>query len=234
MKVKDVIRNFTIELNKNNIEDANLKVKLLLSYLLNIPKEFLIIHSEDELDSSIEQKFNIEIQKVLDGFPVQYIIHKQYFEGLEFYVDENVLIPQPDTEILVEETINIIKENYKDKKVRILDLCTGSGAIAISIASILKKDMKINFEITASDISEKAIEIAKRNAINNDVEVNFVKSNLFESINEKFDIIVSNPPYIETNVINGLSKEVQNEPIIALDGGQDGLDFYRKIVEEAK
>lgn len=147
--------------------------------------------------------------------------------GLVFYVDENVLIPQPDTEILVESVIQIVNSLNK-KDIKILDLCTGSGAIGVSLGKNLQKA-----KIFASDISTAAIEVAKRNSKSNNVEIEFIKSDLFESINDKFNMIVSNPPYIETRSIEGLSNEVKNEPFIALDGGKDGLDFYRKIISEA-
>lgn len=151
--------------------------------------------------------------------------------GLKFYVDENVLIPQPDTEILVENTIQIVNELQKENKneINILDLCTGSGAIAISLCKNLQY-----VKIFASDISEKALDIAKKNANLNNAKICLIKSDLFDNINEKFDIIVSNPPYIETAEIEKLSDEVKNEPNIALDGGIDGLDFYKKITKKAK
>ena len=146
---------------------------------------------------------------------------------LKFYVDENVLIPQPDTEIVVEKIIN----DFENSEVRILDLCTGSGAIAISLAKYMK-----NSKIIATDISNKAIQIAKLNAEKNLVhkKINFILSDMFKNIeNDMFDIIVSNPPYIKTEVINSLEKCVQNEPIIALDGGSDGLKFYKIIAENS-
>ncbi|MFG6319256.1 MAG: peptide chain release factor N(5)-glutamine methyltransferase [Clostridia bacterium] len=146
--------------------------------------------------------------------------------GLNFYVNENVLIPQPDTEILVEEVLQLLKQNVSKK---ILDICTGSGAIAISIAK-----MQENSTVTASDISKKAINIARKNSVDNNTDIEFVLSNMFEKINGKFDIIVSNPPYIEENVISTLPKEVQKEPYIALSGGEDGLKFYRIIAKEGK
>ena len=153
--------------------------------------------------------------------------------GLNFYVNENVLIPQPDTEILVEEVLQLLKQNVsknmKRDNIRILDLCTGSGAIAISIAK-----MQENSTVTASDISEEAINIARKNSVDNNTDIEFVVSNMFEKINGKFDIIVSNPPYIEEKVISTLPKEVQKEPYIALFGGEDGLKFYRIIAKEGK
>ena len=146
---------------------------------------------------------------------------------LNFYVDKNVLIPRADTEILVEEVISIAKKINAKK---FLDLCTGSGAIAVSLAKYIAKS-----QVTAVDISEKALNVAEKNAISNNVEsqITFVKSDLFENLpKDKYDIIVSNPPYIKKSVISTLSKEVRNEPTIALDGGKDGLNFYRKILKE--
>ena len=161
--------------------------------------------------------------------PIQYITHVQEFMGLEFYVDENVLIPQPDTEVVVETAIQFI--NDSNTEICILDLCTGSGCIGISIAKNIK-----NARVVLSDIQEKSLAIAQKNAIQNKVEKNIkmVQSNLFEKLkNYQFDTIVSNPPYIETSEIATLSKEVQQEPKIALDGGEDGLFFYNKILKEA-
>ena len=136
-----------------------------------------------------------------------------------------MLIPQPDTEILVEEVIKISEDI---DKLKILDLCTGSGAIAVSLKKYIE-----NSRVVATDISERALEIAAKNAKDNNVEIEFIKSNLFRDVNTKFNIIVSNPPYIKTSVIETLEKEVQKEPIIALNGGIDGLDFYRSIINEA-
>ena len=162
--------------------------------------------------------------------PIQYLTNSQEFMGFNFYVDKNVLIPQPDTEILVENVISIIKNLQKScqKEITVLDLCTGSGIIGVC----LKKHLQ-NVNVLSSDISSNALEIAKKNANLQNVKIDFIKSDLFENIDEKFDVIVSNPPYIKTDKINELSKEVKNEPRLALDGGQDGLDFYRRIIKES-
>ena len=224
------------ELNKNEIEDSLLKVRILLTDILKQSKEYLVINNTKELSLQEEKEFKEKIEKLKSGYPIQYITNKQFFRNCEFYVDENVLIPQPDTEILVEEAIKILKEKFFQKnKINILDLCTGSGAIIVSLGKELEKiSEKYNFYGT--DISEKAIEIAQKNANSNNVNVKFYLGDLFESINvnEKIDLIVSNPPYIETDVIKTLSLEVQKEPIIALDGGITGLDFYKRIAKESK
>ena len=193
----------------------------ILEFVMQRDRNWTLINQNTELSQEEEEKVNKILEQRKNTIPLQYILGKAYFMGLEFHVNENVLIPQPDTEILVEQALNSVKGQAK-----ILDLCTGSGCIAIS----LKKQLP-NCQITASDISEKALEVAKNNAELNDVKIIFKKSNLFENFVEKFDIIVSNPPYIATEVIPTLSKEVQNEPVLALDGGVDGLDFYRKIIE---
>lgn len=215
-------------LEENNIEDSRIKSKLLLEYLLNMSKIDLIVNNDKEVDDLIKEKYMKYINEMINGRPIQYIINNQEFMKLNFYVDENVLIPQPDTEILVQKAIEIIK-NKKDNKLDILDLCTGSGAIGISLKKYID-----DITVYVSDISEKALEIAKKNAIKNEVEVQYILSDMFSKMdNLKFDFIVSNPPYIKTDVIKLLSKEVQKEPIIALDGGRDGLDFYRTIRNEA-
>lgn len=232
MKIKDVLKNGIESLNRNKIEDASLKARMLLSNILDKSKEYLIIHDEEEINDKINNLYMQKIERLRNYEPIQYIINNQEFMGFDFYVDENVLIPQPDTENLVEEILFIV-DSIKDKNLKILDLCTGSGAIAISLSKILKSDKIL---IYGSDISEKALKIAQDNAIQNCSKIVFFKSNIFSEINDnyKFDIIVSNPPYIETNTIENLSEEVKHEPHIALDGGEDGLYFYREIIKNAK
>lgn len=209
-------------LNENDIEDARIKARTLLSYILGKPKEYIIINSEQELEQ--ENIFKKHIKELIEGKPLQYITQTQEFFGMQFYVDENVLIPQPDTEILVEVVIEIAQ---KEEKKIILDLCTGSGCIAISLSENIK-----NSDVTATDINKAALEIAKKNDKNK--KIIFKQSDMFENLeSEKFDIIVSNPPYIKTKVIESLEKDVQQEPKLALDGGEDGLKFYRAITENA-
>ncbi len=227
MLIKEAIRKGMISLKTNNIQEPNLKSRLLMQYILNKSRQYMLIHDNEELTNKQEKAYLENIEKMIKGVPLQHITHSQEFMKMNFYVNENVLIPRSDTEILVEEVINIAKKTNAKK---ILDLCTGSGAIAISLAKYIE-----NSQITAVDISEEALRIAKLNAVNNNVEdkITFVKSDLFENIvKEKYDIIVSNPPYIKKDFMKKLDKEVQQEPYIALDGGYDGLDFYRKIISE--
>lgn len=228
MTIKETLRKGIIELKINNIQEPSLKARLLLQYILNKPRQYLIIYDNKQLTLRQEVNFFKGIKKLVKGIPLQHITHSQEFMKMTFYVNEDVLIPRPDTEILVEEVIKIAKRINAKK---ILDLCTGSGAIAVSLAKYIE-----NSQITAVDISTKAISVAKLNAKNNNVEnqITFVESDLFKELpKEKYDIIVSNPPYIKKEIIKSLDKEVQNEPKIALDGGYDGLDFYRKIISNA-
>ena len=233
MNLLELRRNGRKKLIENNIEDAIIKADILIQFVLNMDKMQLIINQEDEVSKESENIYLTYIEQVISGKPVQYITNEQEFMNLKFYVDENVLIPQPDTEILVEEAIKTIDEIRPEKNIKVLDLCTGSGAIAIAIKKYAE-DAKKQIEVYASDISEEAIKIAEKNAKRNDVHINFILSDMFQKMEEKdFDIILSNPPYIETQTISSLSKEVQYEPHMALDGGEDGLEFYRVIAENA-
>ena len=217
------------ELEKIPIQEASIKTRKLLEFVLKQTRSQMICNELEEVSLEKQKEYEKQIEKIKQGMPIQYITHVQEFMGLEFYVDENVLIPQPDTEVVVETAIQFI--NDSNTEICILDLCTGSGCIGISIAKNIK-----NARVVLSDIQEKSLAIAQKNAIQNKVEKNIkmVQSNLFEKLkNYQFDTIVSNPPYIETSEIATLSKEVQQEPKIALDGGEDGLFFYNKILKEA-
>ena len=226
MTIKQAITKGMIMLKSNNVESPKLKARLLLQYVLDKPRQYIIVYDNKEIDKQQQWQYFVNIEKLTKGIPLQHITHRQEFMKMDFFVDENVLIPRPDTEILVEEVIKIAQ---KYNSPRILDLCTGSGAIAISLKKFVP-----NAYITAVDISEKALEIAQKNAKKLETKINFLKSDLFDKLdNKKFDIIVSNPPYKRKDEIKKLSEEVQKEPKIALDGGEDGLDFYRIIAEQA-
>ena len=228
MTISDAIKKGMIELKNYNIEEPKLKSRLLMQYVLNETRQYVIVNDMENLEKNKEKQYFEGIKILKKGIPIEHITHQKEFMKLNFFVDKNVLIPRQDTEILVEEVIKIAKRIGAKK---ILDLCTGSGAIAVSLAKYLPQT-----EITAIDISNDALKIAKKNAVSNNVEnqITFISSDMFTNLNEeKFDIIVSNPPYIKTNVIKKLDIQVKNEPYIALDGGKDGLDFYKKIINES-
>ena len=226
--IKEAIEKATVILKTNQIDTPKMKARLIMQNVLKKTRQYLIVYDNEMITKKQEEEYFKKIEKIRKGIPLQHITHSQEFMKMNFFVNQDVLIPRQDTECLVEEAIKIARKiNAKN----ILDLCTGSGVIAISIAKYVD-----NCKVTAVDISEKALEIAKRNARENGVEdiIFFNKSNLYEDIaDKKYDIIVSNPPYIKRDVIKTLEKEVQREPKIALDGGYDGLDFYRKIIPNA-
>ena len=230
--VKELLSKGIMLLEQNNIEDSIIKAKRLIQYVLKKTANQIIFDLDSCIKKDNETQYLEYINQIINGKPLQYITHEQEFMGFKFYVDENVLIPQPDTETLVERAIEIVKDAQPDtENINVLDMCTGSGAIAVSLAKYLPQT-----EITAIDISNEALKIAKKNAISNNVEnqITFISSDMFTNLNEeKFDIIVSNPPYIKTNVIEELDMQVKNEPYIALDGGKDGLEFYKKIINES-
>lgn len=231
MNIKELIEYGKNTLIKNNIEEANLKARMLAKYILNINATDIICNEDKQVSQKDKDRYYLALIELVQGMPIQYITNNQEFMKLNFYVDENVLIPRPDTEILVEEIMKLTN-SIKDK-IDILDICTGSGCIGTSLAKYLDN---VN-SIFMSDISENALNIAKRNYEENikdkDIKVKFIKSDMFDNIENKYDIIVSNPPYIETKVIEELSKQVRNEPYIALDGGKDGLIFYKILIEES-
>lgn len=230
MIIKEILKKGYDILKENNIEEPNLKVRRLLANILEKEKEYLIINENEEINNNKIERFFCYIERLKNFEPIQYILNEQEFMGLKFFVNENVLIPQPDTETLVEEVIKICDKFDGNREIKILDLCTGSGAIAISLSITLKERVKVY----ASDISEEALSVANANVIKNSLKIELIQSNLFENIDLQFDIIVSNPPYIETETLKNLPEEVKKEPQIALDGGEDGLKFYNEIILNAK
>lgn len=196
----------------------------IMCEILNIKRSFIPFYGE--ISTENVQKIMDAVSKRLKFVPLAYIFGKTDFMGYNFKVSKDTLIPRLDTEVLIEKVLKEIKEKQAQ---RVLDIGTGSGAIAIVLAK------ESNAKVVAVDVSEGALEIARENAKENHADVQFIKSDVFSNLKgEKFDFIVSNPPYIETAVIDTLSNEVKNnEPILALDGGSDGLYFYRRIVEES-
>ena len=206
------------------IDEAELDARYILEYITGLNSAQYFIHSEDIIEKNKAEEFFRLIERRSKRIPLSYVIGTRDFFGLTFKVDENVLIPEQETELLVEEVI----KHSEGKSV--LDMCTGSGCIAISIALFGKPS-----KVAASDISEKALEVARENAKSLKAgEISFIQGDMFENVTDKFDIIVSNPPYIETGEIDELMPEVRDYiPRLALDGDIDGLKFYRIISKEA-
>ncbi|MDU5085869.1 MAG: peptide chain release factor N(5)-glutamine methyltransferase [Anaerococcus vaginalis] len=213
MKIKDIL-----EKNNNDLIIA-------LTYLLNTNKNLLFLNKEEALDEKIENELKIINDKINEGYPLQYAIGKWNFYGLDLLVDKRALIPRYETEILVDLIIN---DNSNNKK--ILDIGTGSGAISLALSKNLKDS-----KIIGVDISKNAIDLANENKIKLNINnVEFKESDIFSNIEEKFDIIVSNPPYINKEDFEKLDKKLYYEPQNALYGGEDGLYFYKKIIKNAK
>ncbi len=223
--IKDIFIQYKKILKENNFDTYSLDVEVLLMNILNFSKTQLYLNTDYVLTNEQFEKFIKYFNRRLKNEPIAYILGKCEFMGMDFFLNNDTLIPRPDTEILVEKAIEVIKEkNFKN----ILDIGTGSGAIAISLAKYC------NVNVDAIDINNNALQMAKRNAKLNNVSVNFIQSNIFENINNKYDVIVSNPPYIKTDVIQTLETNVKDyEPILALDGGESGLIFYEEITNNA-
>lgn len=235
--IEDLIKKGIEALGEGEFNNPLLDSQLLLCHVLNVDKIYTYTHKNEIVDSHSVDKFLKLIDKRKSGYPIQYILGKQEFMGLDFFVKEGVLVPRPDTEILVEYILDIVKKGYFNNKetLKIVDIGTGSGAITLSLAHYLEK-----VHIYSVDISPIALEVATENSrrLGLESKVTFLKGDLFEPLDilglqNSIDIIVSNPPYIPTKDIAELQREVaEYEPKLALDGGEDGLDFYRRIVKE--
>ncbi len=219
-----------------DISTPVLDADVLLYNILGVERAYLYMHREREVSEKTRKKFWDGIEKRAKHMPIQYIVNRQEFMGLDFRIEEGVLIPRGDTEILVEKILDIYKDNYYPDMAKIIEIGTGSGVIAVSLAKYID-----NCSITAIDICSNALNVAVKNANLHNVEdkIKFYLGNLFEPIDKKgeyknYDFIVSNPPYISRSEINTLGTKVKNyEPYLALDGGEDGLDFYRKIIPKS-
>lgn len=227
MKYIEAFDKYVKLLEEKNFKDAKSDILLLIYEIFDFDFSKWTMYKYDEIeDISKIDTLNEYVKKRLGHMPIQYILNRAYFCGLPLYVNENVLIPRFDTEVLVEEVLKVSK---KDKSKRILDICTGSGAIAIALKKLG------GFErVDALDISDKALEVAKRNAKELNLDINFLKSDMFSSLTceNKYDIIVSNPPYIQSDVVDTLESEVKDfEPRLALDGDADGMKFYKIIAK---
>lgn len=205
----------------------------ILSKVLGENKIYIFTNLNKWVSKEEEEVFLGFIEDRKTGKPMSYIFNEKEFMGINFYVDERVLIPRPETEELVEFIIGFIEESYKDENIQVLDIGTGSGAIALVLGKTFK-----GIEVLGVDVSKEALEVARENLNRLEASnVSFKRSDLFENIGrgEKFSIIVSNPPYIRKDVVRNLQKDVKDfEPGLALDGGEDGLDFYRRIINRSK
>ena len=205
----------------------------ILSEILKKDKSYIYINLHKWVDREEEQRFLELIDRRSKGEPISYIFSTKEFMGIDFFVEKGVLIPRPETEALVEYVLSYISNTFKGENIKVLDIGTGTGAIALSIGKYSK-----NIEVLGIDISDIPIRVANENLSRLKLKnVAFRKSNLFENIkeDEKFSIIISNPPYIKTSLIENLQVDVREfEPKLALDGGEDGLSFYRKITKESK
>ena len=223
---KDALEYGKQRLLECEIEDANLDAWLLLEYVSGISRSWYFIHEDEEISENDIEEYQILIEQRGKHIPLQQLTKEAYFYGMKFFVNENVLIPRQDTEVLVEQVLSLSKEK---ENLKLLDMCTGSGCILLALLANLKQASG-----TGVDLSEKALEVAQRNSKELGIEVSWVQSDLFDKVSGSYDIIVSNPPYIETSVIEGLMDEVKlYEPRMALDGTEDGLFFYREITMQA-
>ena len=211
-------------LREAGISDDQTDAWLLLAYAAQMDRTHYYMHMDEEMPEEEQTQYRLLYTKRMERIPLQYILGEQEFMGLRFRVNSHVLIPRQDTETLVEEALRRLTPGMK-----VMDLCTGSGCVIISIAKNYKR-----IEAYGYDISKQALATAKENARLNDVPVIFEWSNLFENVTEQFDMIVCNPPYIPSGLIPKLAPEVAEfEPKEALDGGENGLDYYRKIISES-
>ncbi len=225
MKYKELYDFGALALMEAGIAEAPLDARLLLEFICHTNRNDLLVHGDKEV---LKEEWDIYvnyIERRKAHEPLQHITGEQEFMGLVFEVNENVLVPRQDTEVLVEEAMRCLHDGMS-----ILDMCTGSGCILLSLLKYSNGCKGVG-----ADISPEAVATAKRNAQKLQIsEASFVESDLFESVEGRYDIIVSNPPYISTGEISDLMEEVKTyEPVLALDGGEDGLFFYRKIIEKA-
>jgi release factor glutamine methyltransferase len=236
MTILEVLNWSTNYLEDHQIENPRLNAELLLARSLNLSREGLYMRLHNRVGERDKEVLEKLIQRRISGEPLQYILEHQEFWSIDFKVDPRVLIPRPETELLVEQSLLILSESSLRRIPSVLEIGTGSGAVAIALAKELK-----NIFVVATDISMDALVLARENARSARVQdqISFVKGDLFGPFRPPdgrapFDLILSNPPYITRRKINTLAREVKDhEPRIALDGGEDGLAFYRRIIPEA-
>ena len=228
MNISNLLKEGSDILKKNNIQTNQLDAEILLSKLMNKKRERLIINSDENVSNEIINNYNILLERRSKKEPIAYIVNHREFWSKDFYVNKHTLIPRPETELLCENVIKL----FKDKKFNFLDIGTGTGCILLSILSELKKAKGIGI-----DVSKKAIDVAKKNSINFNLEdrAKFIVKPFNKIFGYKFDLIVSNPPYIKSIDIKNLKEDVRKfEPKLALDGGKEGLDVIKKVIYKSK
>ena len=230
LKLQRIYKEGSAYLESRQIPDAQIDAWYLLEYVTGISRASYYGNPEKNISEEEAKRYWEYLEKRARRIPLQHITGSQEFMGYEFLVNEHVLIPRQDTENLVEEALKVIRPDMY-----VLDMCTGSGCILISLLKYAAERKHITgVKAVGADISADALEVAKKNAQRLKVPVIWVQSDIFENVSESFDLIVSNPPYIRTEVIQGLEDEVKlHDPWIALDGHEDGLYFYRRIVSES-
>jgi len=207
------------------------EAELVLTHVLNCDRLSLYLNKDRELAKDKSELVSSILKRRLKGQPLQYILGSTEFMGLKFMVDKRALIPRPETEILVERAIKIAAKLSRQtaRPLEILDIGTGSGCIAVSLVKNIK-----DCKVSAADISPEALELARKNAELNRAQIEFIQSDLFSSLSgRRFDLIVTNPPYIPTLELKSLAREISFEPVLALDGGQEGLDYFRRIISQS-
>jgi release factor glutamine methyltransferase len=228
MNLENAIKKGSVILKSNNIISHELDSEILLSDIMGVRREYLIINNTEPLDKKIEKKFEAAIERRANKEPIAYITKKKEFWSKNFIVNNSTLVPRPESELLIYKVISF----FKNKKINILDIGTGSGCILLSILKELEKSRGIGI-----DISYKAIKVAKKNSLNLNLNKRskFKVCDLEKFKNVKFDLVVSNPPYILSRDMKKLSKDIINyEPKVALDGGTDGLDLIKKVIYKSK
>ena len=234
---RELLKEGSMQLRAAGITEADTDAWLLFSACMGLNRTEYLMRSDAVVPDDKAEEYLGKLKRRAGREPVQYIEETAPFMGFDFYVNENVLIPRMDTEILVSEAIKrariMFSQRQHDVNFRILDMCTGSGCIAQSTYLLLKNE-GCTVEVDAVDISEKALEVAGINASRLGAQVKLIRGNLFENVDNKYSMILSNPPYIRTDVIADLEPEVrEHEPMLALDGTADGLYFYREITDKA-
>lgn len=223
MTMEALLQQGIATLEQAEVMNAELDARYLLEHILQIRRVDFLLDRQREVSTEQQEAYMHKINLRATHVPLQHILGNQEFMGYEFMVNEHVLIPRQDTEVLVETVLPLVEGK------RVLDLCTGSGCILISLSKLGHLQQAVGV-----DLSKEALTVAKENAKRLEADVEFLHSDLFEQVTGIYDVIVSNPPYIETETIEGLMEEVRDhEPRMALDGGRDGLDFYRRIVEDS-